>query len=135
MLKTGGVLSQQGIGAGAGQFAVVPLHTAGEWQLSPVAQTVPPGKKASGGQAAEEPVQDSGTSQTPAFGRQVVPAGTKGFGGQAAEEPVQVAGMSQAPVFWPQVVPAGTKGFGGQAAEEPVQAAGTSQAPVFWPQT
>src|SRR5689334_10652579 len=99
-----------------GQLAPEPLHT---W---PVTHTllphdVPAVTNPSVGQVADEPVQFSATSHTPADGRHTSVAGWKASAGQEAELPVQFSARSQKPADGRHTVVDGANPSAGQLAE------------------
>jgi hypothetical protein len=87
-------------GAGVLQVPAPLQKPTGCWvlfaQLAAV-QTVVDSAKPSEGQAEEEPLQDSVTSQTPVAGRQIVPGLASLSTGQLGESPGQSSATSQAP--------------------------------------
>lgn len=61
-------------------------------------------RKASDGQLADVPVQNSAASQTPSFARHSNDAARNVSAGQAVDEPLQVSATSQTPADARQVV-------------------------------
>ena len=126
---------------------------------------VPAGLLASAGQLADDPVQFSAGSHSPAEGRQTVLAGSKASAGHTVLAPLQVSSMSQGPAATRQTapalpagcwqvslepshssvlhgfpssvhaVPAGVLASAGQAADEPVQFSAGSHSPAEARQT
>ena len=121
--------------ASAGHTFVEPSHFSETMSHAPIGErhTVPEGAMASAGQLAEEPVQNSSTSQLlPSdpivLARHKVVAGLNSFAGQTVEEPpAQTEGMSQSPAAERNAVPADFPRSAGQALEEPEQISATSQ--------
>ncbi|MDX2014225.1 MAG: hypothetical protein SFW67_28760 [Myxococcaceae bacterium] len=89
------------------------------------------GWNASGGHAAEEPVQVSVASQVLTAPRQIVIADAKVLGGQLAEEPVQVSAGSQTPALIRQTFVEPSRALTGHAGDVPVQNSAGSQAPAL----
>jgi hypothetical protein len=109
-------------------------------QVSGTSQTPADGRQtavlfASLGQLGPLPVQLSATSQTPAAARQTVELGAKRSVGQVVLEPVQFSATSQAPADGRQTVELGASASAGQAAADPLQCSAGSQSPADARQT
>jgi hypothetical protein len=110
--------------------------TSHAWNVSLHCDVV--GCLASGGHAADDPVQFSATSQTSAAARHCVKADWNPSGGQKGLEPLQCSATSQTPADARHVVELGRKVFVGQLPLVPVQVSATSQSPALgrqvWPE-
>jgi hypothetical protein len=93
-------------------------------------QTVLDGEKPLPGQFADEPVQFSATSQTPAELRHTVELGRKVSAGQASFVPSQFSPMSQTPADARHGVLVGAFASPGQAVFVPSQVSAKSQGPA-----
>src|SRR5450432_4551690 len=126
----------QDIGTCGGQLTAVPSHVlcgsnVESWhEVTGPQGVVPPATTLSAGHAAEDPVQFSATSQTPADARQGVVFGRNPSAGHAAEDPVQFSATSQTPADARQGVVADANPSAGQVAEVPVQFSAMSQMPA-----
>ena len=107
---------------------VPPWHWSPVVQTFPSSQDVPSGLNPSAGQAVDDPLQVSATSQNPLAERQTVPADAIVSAGQALLDPSQLSATSHAPaaerqtavLFW----------SGGQLAPVPVQFSARSHTPA-----
>lgn len=84
-----------GLPAGCWQAVLVPSHWSLVQTLPSSVQAVPLVFLASAGQLAEDPVQFSARSHSPAAARQPVVAGAKPSVGQVTDVPLQVSATSQ----------------------------------------
>jgi len=80
-------------------------------------------------------VHTSGTSHSPAAGRQTVPVGTSASAGQVALDPVHRSAGSHSPADARQTVVAGLKVSAGQNGSNPEQVSATSHDPAADRQT
>src|SRR5207244_3911424 len=120
--------------AGCVHVTLVPLHTSMVQGLVSAVQAVPLALKASVGQAVLVPVQFSGTSHSPAEGRQTVVEGWKTSAGQLLRVPLQLSATSHGPAAARQTVPAAFTSPGplsaGHVALVPVHVSGRSHRSV-----
>jgi hypothetical protein len=94
--------------AGCWQAAFEPSHWSLVQGLPSSVQAVPLAFLASEGQVAEEPVQVSARSHSPAAARQTVEDEAKALAGQSSDVPLQLSATSHAPAEGRQVGPAAT---------------------------
>jgi hypothetical protein len=92
--------------AGCWQMTALPSHWSLVQRLPSSVQAVPLTFLASAGQLADEPVQVSARSHSPADARQTVAAEAKPSAGQVVLVPVQTSATSQKPADARQTVPA-----------------------------
>jgi hypothetical protein len=93
---------------GCWQATAVPLHWSWVHGLPSSVQAVPFDFLVSAGQAAEEPVQVSARSHSPAAARQTVVDEAKPSAGQVMDVPLQVSATSQDPADARHTVPLGS---------------------------
>src|SRR5439155_1064553 len=92
--------------AGCWQSLLVPSHVSAVHTFPSSVHAVPAAFFVSAGQPADDPVQFSAGSHSPAEGRQIVLAGSKTSAGHTVVVPEQVSASSQGPAAGRQTAPA-----------------------------